>query len=154
MFIISYVPTFPPGGLQSDCQYFLIVWKVSHFSRFTSLPHFHPWELEGLEILVRNETTASSFAVSRQPGKGCSSKLKLLVSQGAENNMFTWTTHSLSLPFKIWSHALAVGPSVVTILSDYWISPLAPLSSAQRQRSPLKTSRCNQKNRKKVKLAE
>ena len=44
-------------GFNSDCQYFLIVWKVSHFSRFTSLPHFHPWELEGLEILVRNETT-------------------------------------------------------------------------------------------------
>ena len=60
-------------GFNSDCQYFLIVWKLSHFSRFTSLPHFHPWELEGLEILVRNETAASTLTVAGQPAiKGCS----------------------------------------------------------------------------------
>ena len=36
---------------------FLLCGKLSHFSRFTSLPHIFPWELEGLEILVSNRAT-------------------------------------------------------------------------------------------------
>ena len=46
---------FPPPpsltGIDSDCQYFLIVWKTFPFLSFYQFAAFLPWGHEGLEIL-------------------------------------------------------------------------------------------------------
>ena len=51
----------PPLSVDSTLtvNIFLLCGKLSHFSRFTSLPHIFPWELEGLEILVSSPVRAT-----------------------------------------------------------------------------------------------
>ena len=44
--------SFPSVDSTLTVNIFLLCGKLSHFSRFTSLPHTCPRELEGLEILV------------------------------------------------------------------------------------------------------
>ena len=50
----SLKQSFPPAsltGVDSDCQYFLIVWKTFPFLSFYQFAAFLPWGPEGLEIL-------------------------------------------------------------------------------------------------------
>ena len=65
----------PLSGFNSDCQYFLIVWKTFPFLSFYQFAAYLLRELEGLEILVSSRATRTRLVWT---WPNCAKKLRLM----------------------------------------------------------------------------